>query len=68
MKNNDQAENNEKFEDMERRIAHLEYLVAQLVKPGTDKKEPIGDIPKISWENHLNIATISDIYTGKTSA
>jgi hypothetical protein len=48
----------EKFEELERRIAYLENLVAQFRKPGTDKKDPLADIPKInneSWSTYKGV-------------
>jgi len=68
MKDNDRIDIDERFEEMERRISELETLVVRLARPRDKNEKPLGELPKFDWQNALGIATVYDIYSGKTSS
>jgi len=61
----DKIDLDERFEAMEKRISELEALVASLSLPKQRSDKPLPEIPKFDWKNHLGIATVYDIYSGK---
>jgi len=68
MKNGDRIDIDERFEELERRISELEALVARLSNPREKSDKPLPEIPKFDWRNTLGIATVYEIYSGKTSS